>query len=122
MSDMGSLRTETLTPIHWVGIAMAAVSAAVHLYLAVVIPGLLGLSFIGATAGFVAGIAAVLVDFRRRLTYLLGIPFTAGQVVLWYVLNDQPGLAELGTVDVVDKVAQIVLIGVLVALYTRRTG
>ena len=121
MSDTGTLRTDGLTPLHWIGIVMAGVSATVHLYLAVVIPGWLGLSFAGATVGFVAGIAAVLVDFRRHLTYLLGIPFTAGQVVLWYVLNDQPGLAELGTVDVVDKVAQVVLIGVLVALYARRT-
>ena len=121
MSDTGTLRTDALTPLHWIGIAMAGVSALVHLYLAVIIPGWLGISFAGATAGFVVGIAAVLVDFRRRLTYLLGVPFTAGQVVLWYVLNNQPGLAELGTVDVVDKVAQVVLIGVLVALYARNT-
>ncbi|MES3161809.1 MAG: hypothetical protein PPP55_09615 [Halorubrum sp.] len=121
MSDRGTIQTGELTPLHWVGIAMATVSAVVHLYLAVVIPGWLGISFAGATAGFIAGIGAVLVGFRRRLTYLLGIPFTGGQVVLWYLLNDQPGLAELGTVDVVDKVAQIVLIGVLVALYTRES-
>lgn len=121
MNDTVGLRTEDLTPLHWAGIAMAAVSAAVHLYLAVVIPGVLGISFAGATVGFLAGIGAVLVGFRRRLTYLLGVPFTAGQVVLWYVLNDQPGLAELGTVDVIDKVAQVVLIVVLIVLYSRES-
>jgi len=119
MSETVRLRTEELTPLHWIGVAMAAVSAAVHLYLAVVIPGTLGISFAGATVGFLAGIGAVLVGFRRRLVYLLGVPFTAGQVVLWYVLNDQPGLTALGAIDVVDKVAQVVLIAVLVVLSVR---
>lgn len=121
MSHTGRLRTDGLTALHWLGIAMAAVSAVVHLVLAVTIPGWLGLSFAGATAGFLAGIVAVLIDRRRRLTYLLGIPFTAGQVVLWYQLNGRPGFADIGAIDAVDKIAQVVLIVVLVVLLARET-
>ncbi len=121
MSITERIRADGLTPLHWLGVTMAVVSAVVHLVLAVTIPGVLGLSFAGATAGFVVGIIAVLMDIRRRLTYLLGIPFTAGQIVLWYQLNGQPGLADLGAIDVVDKVAQTVLVVVLIALYARET-
>lgn len=112
--------TSSLTPLHWVGIAMALVTAAVHLVLGVgFLPHWMGVAFLVATGGFLVGIWLVVVDRRRRVTYLLGIPFTAGQVVFWYVLNDSPGLDAIGAVEAVDKVAQAVLIVVLVALLVR---
>lgn len=57
----------------------------------------------------------MLVDYRRKLLYLLGIPFTAGQIPAWYAVN-APGLSPVG---IGDKVVQVALIVVLVALYRR---
>jgi hypothetical protein len=110
------LRTESLTPLHWVGIALAAVSGVIHLWLGVsFFPQSIGIAFLVAAAGFFVGIAAVLVDYRRRLMYGLGVPFTAGQIVIWYLVN---GL-KLEPVDVTDKVAQVALVVVLAALLAR---
>jgi hypothetical protein len=110
------LRTNSLTSLHWVGIALATLTGVIHLWLAVsFIPELFGFAFLIAAFGFFVGIAAILVNYRRRLMYLLGIPFTLGQVVLWYAVN---GL-KLAPVDVIDKLTQLALIAVLVALYRR---
>ncbi|MEF8790751.1 MAG: hypothetical protein V5A61_11560 [Haloarculaceae archaeon] len=109
-----SLRTESLTSLHWVGVVLAVVTGVLHLVLGVsFITSPLGWSFIVATIGFFAGAAGVLVDYRRRLLYLLGIPFTAGQIVAWYVVN-APDFSPLG---IGDKVVQVLLIVVLVLLY-----
>jgi hypothetical protein len=51
-------------------------------------------------------------DYRRRLLYLVGIPYTAVQIPLWLVAK-----SEYGVVDYVDKAVQVVLILVLVYLY-----
>lgn len=111
-----TLELESLTPLHWVGIAAALVTAAVHLVLGLAIGGGFGVVFLLATVGFLAGIVAVLVGWRRRLIYLLGIPFTAGQIALWFLLNEVPPIEPS---HAVDKVAQIVLVVVLVVLYRR---
>ena len=68
-----------------------------------------------AGVGFLAGSAAVVADYRRPLVYLLGIPFTLGQVVAWYVVN-APNFSALGFVD---KAAQLGLVALLVILYRR---
>jgi hypothetical protein len=76
-----------MTPLHWAGVVLAAITGVLHLGLGVSF-GLsaFGISFIVAGLGFLVGAAAVLVDYRRRLVYLLGIPFTLGQVVILVVL------------------------------------
>lgn len=112
---------DTLGAPHWIGIVMALVSAAVHLLLGIrMAPEPMGLSFILAGVGFVAAVGAVLVDFRRRLVYAAGIPFTIAQIVLWYVLNFAVGPkafpADIGALGAVDKVAQVALVVVLVYL------
>lgn len=112
----GRIDVESLTPLHWAGIAAAAVTAGIHLYLGVTLGGTFGTAFLFATAGFVGGIAAVLVDYRRRLTYLLGIPFTGGQIVMWYAFNDIPPVPPI---EIVDKVSQAALIVVLAVLFQR---
>lgn len=113
-----TLELESLTPLHWVGIALALVTAGVHLVLGLQdLGGGFGTAFLFATVGFLAGIGAVLVGYRRRLVYLLGIPFTAGQIVLWFVFN-QP-IPPVSPVEIVDKLAQVLLVGVLVVLYRR---
>jgi len=111
--DTGRLALETVTPLHWAGVVLAAITGVLHFAL---VPGF-GISFLVAGVGFFAGAAAVVADYRRRQFYLLGIPFTAGQIVLWYVIN-QPSFSEI-TLGIVDKVVQVALIGVLAVLYTR---
>ncbi|WP_276272901.1 hypothetical protein [Haloarcula litorea] len=115
---------ETLEPLHYAGIALAVVSGAIHLWLGVSFaPSPLGISFLFAGVVFVAAAAGVAVGYRRGLLYRLGVPFTAGQIVLWYLINFAAGPksfpADVGTLGAVDKVAQVLLIAVLVALVRR---
>jgi hypothetical protein len=119
------LDTASLDSRHWIGILAALVSAAVHLLLGVrmslsMSPSAMSLSFVLAGVGFLGGIALVLFDIRRRAVYAAGIPFTLVQIVAWYYVNFAAGPksfpAEIGTLGAVDKVAQVVLLAVLVAL------
>ncbi len=110
----------TLTPLHWLAVVTALVSAGVHLVLGIeFLPHWMGISFLLATGGFVGGVALFFANVRRPLLYLLGIPFTASQIVAWIVLGD-PGGAYLAW-EAVDKVAQVLLIGALVVLYRRES-
>lgn len=110
--------TASVSTLHWVGIGLAAITGVIHLFLGVsFITSPLGWSFLVAGVGFFAGVVAVLTDTRRRLVVLLGIPFTAGQIVIWYVMN-APELSPLG---IGDKVVQILLIVVLAGLYQRES-
>lgn len=116
-----SLQVESLNALHWVGILGAVVSAGVHLLLGVrMFPSGLGISFILAGIGFLGGIGLVLVNVRRRAVYAVGLPFTIGQIVLWYVVNFTGGgksfPGDVGTLGAVDKVAQVALVAVLVVL------
>jgi len=114
-----TVQTESLTSIHWVGIVLAALSGVIHLVLGVsFISDPLGWAFLIAGVGFLGGAIAVLIDYRRSLMYLLGIPFTAGQIVAWYFVN-APDFSALG---IGDKVAQLILIGVLIVLYRRESA
>lgn len=111
-----TLATDSMTALHWLGVALAVITGVLHLALGASF-GLsgFGISFIGAGIGFLVGAAAVLVDYRRRLVYLLGIPFTLGQIVAWYVVN-APEFSPLG---IFDKVVQVAFVVVLVVLYRR---
>ena len=116
-----SLDVSSLTGLHWVGIVAAVVTAAVHLFLGVrMLPSGMGISFVLAGLGFLGAIALVLLDYRRRAVYAVGIPFTLVQIVLWYYVNfvslGKSFPADIGTLGAVDKVAQVVLLVVLVAL------
>ena len=120
-ADGLSLDVASLDGLHWVGIVAALVSAAVHLLLGVrMLPSGMGLSFVLAGLGFLGAIALLLVDYRRRTVYAVGIPFTLVQIVLWYYVNfvslgkSFPG--DIGTLGAVDKAAQLVLLAVLVVL------
>lgn len=115
-ASQSAVGTDSLSPLHQAGIALAAVTGVLHLYLgALGAPSPLGVSFIVAAVGFFAGAAAVVKNYRRPLVYLLGVPFTLGQIVAWYVVN-APNFSTLGYVD---KAAQVGLIAVLVVLYRR---
>ncbi|WP_324663296.1 DUF7475 family protein [Haloarcula sediminis] len=116
-----SVDVTSLTGRHWLGIVAAVVSAAVHLLLGVrMLPSAMGISFVLAGLGFLGGVALVLLDYRRRAVYAVGIPFTLVQILLWYYLNfvslGKSFPADVGTLGAVDKLAQVVLVGVLIAL------
>jgi len=115
------VRTDTLTGLHWVGIAAAIVTAFVHLLLGIrMLPGGLAISFVLAGLGFLGAVVLVLVDYRRPTVYRAGIPFTLVQIVLWYYINFAAGPksfpTDVGTLGAVDKLAQVVLLVVLVRL------
>jgi len=119
---MTEVETETLAPrmdslgsLHWVGILAALTSAAIHLFLGVrLVPSGMGISFVLAGLGFLGAVGLVLIDYRRRAVYAVGIPFTLVQVVLWYLVNFANGPksfpADVGALGAADKVAQLVLV------------
>jgi hypothetical protein len=118
--------TESLGALHWVGLLAAFASAAVHLLLGVrMLPAGLAVSFVLAGLGFLAGIALVVLGRWRRAVYAAGIPFTLAQILLWYVLNFASGSksfpADIGALGAVDKLAQVVLVAVLVLLARRES-
>jgi hypothetical protein len=127
-------RIGSLTSTHWVGVAAAVVSALVHLVLGIgflsdfldaglTVSLAMGVAFLVAAAGFLLGSWLVLTGRFLPTIYLLGIPFTAGQIVLWYALNS-PGLPAppgINPMSAADKIAQVVLIAVLVILYRRES-
>ena len=116
-----SVQLGSLGVVHWVGILAALVSAGVHLLLGVrMFPSGMGISFILAGIGFVGAVVLVILNVRRRVVYALGIPFTLGQIVLWYLVNFTGGEksipGDIGTLGAIDKIAQVVLIAVIVVL------
>jgi hypothetical protein len=122
-SETGGMtpRTESLHSLHWAGIAAALVTAAVHLLLGVrMAPSGLGISFVLSGFGFLGAVVLVVVDYRRRTVYAVGVPYTLVQILLWYYVNFADGSksfpGDVGTLGAVDKVAQVVLIAVLVVL------
>ncbi|GAB3037980.1 DUF7475 family protein [Natronobiforma cellulositropha] len=120
-SSAGQSPTASLTPLHWAAIALALLSGAIHLVLGVeFLPHWMGGAFLLAAGGFFGGVTLVLLDVRRRLLSLLGIPFTAGQLLFWYLLN-RPVLEDPSPIGVLDKLAQVLLIAALAVLYTRES-
>ena len=116
-----SVDVTSLTGLHWLGIAAAVVSAAVHLLLGIrTLPSAMGASFVLAGLGFLGAVALVLLDYRRRAVYAVGVPFTLVQILLWYYVNfvslGKSFPADVGTLGAVDKLAQVALLGVLMAL------
>jgi hypothetical protein len=114
-------RTDSLNGLHWLGILAALVTAGVHLLLGVrMFPSTLGISFILAGLGFLGAVALVVLDYRRRTVYAVGIPFTLVQILLWYFVNFTDGTksfpGDIGTLGAIDKLAQVVLVLVLIAL------
>ncbi|WP_247005729.1 DUF7475 family protein [Halorientalis litorea] len=125
---MATSETQRLSPdvasldsLHWVGIVAALVSAAVHLLLGVrMLPSGMGISFVLAGLGFLGAVGLIVLNYRRRAVYAVGIPFTLVQILLWYYVNfvslGKSFPADIGTLGAVDKIAQVVLIAVLVVL------
>ena len=120
----GSAAPQSLGSLHYAGILLAVVSGVIHLVLGVnFAPSGMGIAFLFAGVVFLAAVVGVVRNYRRRLLYQLGLPFTAGQIGLWYVVNFVSGSksfpADVGTLGAVDKVTQVLLLGVLVLLLRR---
>lgn len=116
---MATIHTEGLTREHWIAVVFAAITGVIHLYLSTPhLPNPLGLGFLFAGVGFLGWIALFLLDWRRDLLYLVGIPFVAGQLVLYVILNWPDIFFALG---LLDKTVQIVLLIDLIVLNRRTT-
>lgn len=82
--------------------AVAIVTGAIDVFLSVS-EGFLPFLFAGVVC--YGAVVAVLLNVYRRVLYALGVPFTAGPIVLWY-LQGMPGF----TLAVADRVVQVALI------------
>lgn len=106
-----------MSPVHWSAAGLAVTTGVIHLYLfieAMWLPFLVaGVVFFGAVG---AMIALPYGHVARRSVYLLGIPFTAGQIAGWYLLDGQ-----LSAVAVGDKLVQVILIFLLIYLFVVET-
>ena len=100
---------EKMSWAHWLGAVLAAVTGVLHVYL-YVDEGFVPFLFAGVV--FLAAVVALLLNLYRRLLYVLGIPFTAGQIVMW-AAQGMPSM----DVAIIDKPVQVVLILVLVYLF-----
>ncbi len=114
----GRLQLDSLTTLDWIGIVLALITATVHFVIGIMfVPELGGFAFLLAAGGFIGAIVLLLVDYRRPLLYIVGVPYTGVQIIAWYVINRPAGPAAIGPVTAIDKVTQLVLIVVLVLLY-----
>ena len=102
-------RIGSLTRLQWIAIALVAITGVLHVY-AGVVEGRAPVALAGV--GYAGALVLFFLDYRRRLLYLIGIPYTAVQIPIWLVVK-----SEYGVVDYVDKAVQVVLILVLVYLY-----
>lgn len=119
MPPDSTFETSSLTTLHWVGIALAVATGLIHLVFGVLaIDTLQGVSFVLAAVAFFVASALVAANYRRRLLYLVGVPFTAVQIVLYFYLN-WPNV--WGPAGIADKLIQSALIVVLVVLYRRES-
>lgn len=105
-------RIGSLTQLQWLAVALIVITGVLHVY-AGVVEGRIPVALAGV--GYAGGLVLFFLDYRRRLLYLIGIPYTAVQIPIWLVVK-----SEYGMVDYVDKAVQVVLIVVLLYLYLNR--
>lgn len=102
-------RIGSLTQLQWLAVALVVVTGVLHVY-AGIVEGRIPVALAGV--GYAGALVLFFLDYRRRLLYLIGIPYTAVQVPLWIVAK-----SEYGMIDYVDKAVQVALIVVLIYLY-----
>jgi hypothetical protein len=107
------LETSSLTRLHWLAVALTAITGIIHVGIGVRFSDVLLLL---AGLGFLGAIGLFLLDVERQLLYLAGIPYTGIQFVLYFVQNWPNVVSPVG---ILDKVVQVALLVVLVALYRR---
>jgi hypothetical protein len=104
-------RIGSLTQLQWLAVALVVVTGVLHVY-AGVVEGRIPVALAGA--GYGGALVLFVLDYRRRLLYLVGIPYTAVQIPIWLVVK-----SEYGVIDYVDKTVQVVLILLLLYLYLK---
>ncbi len=102
-------RIESLTQLQWLAVALVVITGVLHVY-AGIIEGRIPVALAGV--GYAGALVLFFLDYRRRLLYLVGVPYTAIQIPIWLVVK-----SEYGVVDYVDKATQVVLILLLIYLY-----
>ncbi|MGM0717136.1 MAG: DUF7475 family protein [Halobacteriota archaeon] len=102
-------RIVSITQLQWLAVALVVITGVLHVY-AGIVEGRIPVALAGV--GYAGALVLFFFDYRRRLLYLIGIPYTAVQIPLWLVAK-----SEYGLIDYVDKAAQVVLILVLIYLY-----
>ena len=107
-------RIGSLTQLQWLAVALVVVTGVLHVY-AGIVEGRIPVALAGV--GYAGALVLFFFDYRRRLLYLLGIPYTAVQFPLWIVAK-----SEYGMIDYVDKAVQVALILVLIYLYLNTPG
>jgi hypothetical protein len=95
--------------MQWFAVGLVVITGVIHVY-AGIIEGRIPVALAGV--GYAGALVLFLLDYRRRLLYAIGIPYTAVQIPIWIVAK-----SEYGAIDYVDKTVQVVLILVLAALY-----
>jgi hypothetical protein len=90
-------------------VALVVVTGILHIY-AGILEGRIPVALAGV--GYAGALVLFFLNYRRRLLYAIGIPYTAIQIPLWILAK-----SEYGTVDYVDKAVQVALILVLAYLY-----
>lgn len=114
-----SISTGSITPLQWIAAGCAVISGVIHLVIGIQsFPGSMPIVFILAGLGFLGAVILFLLNYRRRMLYLLGVPFVLIQIVL-YVLINQRADPAISPVEGIDKVVQILLVVILVILYRR---
>lgn len=109
-SNSGRFDTESIPALGWFALFLVLVTGVIHLYSGVIegrIPVVL------AGVGFLGAIILYLLDYRRRLLYVVGALYTAIQIPLWYVVK----AGEYTVIGYVDKAVQVVLVLLLLYLY-----
>ncbi|RLM87957.1 hypothetical protein D3D02_13540 [Halobellus sp. Atlit-38R] len=102
-------RIGSLTQVQWLAVVLVVITGVLHVY-AGIVEGRAPVALAGV--GYAGALVLFFLDYRRRLLYLIGIPYTAVQFPLWIVAK-----SEYGMIDYVDKAVQVVLILVLLYLY-----
>lgn len=102
------LRTQSFTPIHWAATAIGGATGVVHAWLYTETGSV---AFAFAAVVFVLAVLAMVYGLYRPVLYALGIPFTAGQVVLWFLSG-----MNFFAVGLLDKILQSVLVVLLAYL------
>lgn len=119
--SLSRVETETLTPLHWAAVGLVLVTGVIHLALGIMFfPGLQPIAFILAGLGFFGAVGLFLLNYRRRLLYLAGIPYISMQIVLYLYLNQRVDPA-ITPIEGIDKAAQVLLIVIFGVLYLRET-
>lgn len=114
-SWFGERSTSTLD---YGAIVLVVITGAIHLYEGIEHWGeeAIAIWFVLAGVGFAGAIVLFWLGFDQRLLYLIGIVYTAIQVIAYLAINWPDIFFALG---VFDKIIQLVLIGTLAVLYQR---